>query len=258
MRNPSDNWEELRQKVLGLGDSSVHKTHYPALKQRLEELEQMTQELKRSEAYLAEAQALSQTGSFGWKVQTEEHIWSEQTYRIFEFDRAAQLTLERIIERIHPEDRSRVAQALKQSSENSQDFDYEHRLLMPDGRVKHLHVLAKAMPDSSGSIEFVGAVMDITAAKRADRDRQKAEEALRQSEAYLTEAQRLSHTGNWAWDPSYDKMLYCSEEIYRIYGMDAQEGVPTIERFMERVHPDDRALVRDRRCAVTAREEYMT
>ena len=246
MRNPSDNWEELRQKVLGLGDSSVHKTHYPALKQRLEELEQMTQELKRSEAYLAEAQALSQTGSFGWKVQTEEHIWSEQTYRIFEFDRASQLTLERIIERIHPEDRSRVAQALKQSSENSQDFDYEHRLLMPDGRVKHLHVLAKAMPDSSGSIEFVGAVMDITAAKRADRDRQKAEEALRQSEAYLTEAQRLSHTGNWAWDPSYDKMLYCSEEIYRIYGMDAQEGVPTIERFMERVHPDDRALVRDR------------
>ena len=102
MRNPSDNWEELRQKVLGLGDSSVHKTHYPALKQRLEELEQMTQELKRSEAYLAEAQALSQTGSFGWKVATEEHIWSEQTYRIFEFDPADKPTMERILERVHP------------------------------------------------------------------------------------------------------------------------------------------------------------
>jgi len=240
MRNPSDNWEELRQKVLGLGDSSVHKTHYPALKQRLEELEQMTQELKRSEAYLAEAQALSQTGSFGWKVQTEEHIWSEQTYRIFEFDRASQLTLERIIERIHPEDRSRVAQALKQSSENSQDFDYEHRLLMPDGRVKHLHVLAKAMPDSSGSIEFVGAVMDITAAKRADRDRQKAEEALRQSEAYLTEGQRLVHAGSWALDIASDKYVYVSEEDFRIWGFDPRDGSPAREAVLRRIHPDDR------------------
>lgn len=87
MRSPSDNWEELREKVLGLGDNSVRKTHYPSLKQRLAEVEQMTRKLKRSEANLAEAQALSGTGSFGWKLSTGEHIWSEQTYRIFEFDR---------------------------------------------------------------------------------------------------------------------------------------------------------------------------
>ncbi len=180
MRNPSDNWEELREKVLGLGDTSVHKTHYPSLKKRLTELEQLTRELKRSEAYLAEAQTLSQTGSFGWKVATEEHIWSEQTYRIFEFDPAVKPTMEQIIERVHPQNRTLVIETLVRATESSQGFDYEHRLLMPDGRVKYLHVLAKTMRDASGGIEFVGAVKDITEAKRA-------EERLRQSEAELRE-----------------------------------------------------------------------
>ncbi len=180
MRNPSDNWEELRDKVLGLGDSSVHKTHYPSLKERLAELEQLTRELKRGEAYLAEAQTLSQTGSFGWKVTTGEHIWSEQTYRIFEFDPAVKPTLEQILDRVHPEDRDFVMQTLKQAMEDRLGFDYERRLLMPDGRVKHLHVLANAMQDASGGIEFVGAVMDVTEARLAD-------EKIRQSEAELRE-----------------------------------------------------------------------
>src|SRR5271157_4159541 len=116
MRNPSDNWEELRNKVLGLGDTSVRKTHYPSLKERLAELERLTRKLKRSEAYLAEAQKLSKTGSFGWKVSPEEHIWSEQTYRIFEFEPAVKLTLEQIIDRIHPEDRTFVRMNLERAS----------------------------------------------------------------------------------------------------------------------------------------------
>jgi hypothetical protein len=77
MKNPSDNWEELRRKVLGLGDSSVHKTHYPSLRQRLAELERFRAKLQQSEAYLLEAQRLSHTGSFSWRISTGEIIWSE-------------------------------------------------------------------------------------------------------------------------------------------------------------------------------------
>jgi formate hydrogenlyase transcriptional activator len=239
MRKPSDNWEELRQKVLGLGDASVRKTHYPSLKERLAELEQLTQELKRSEAYLAEAQTLSHTGSFGWRVNPEEHFWSEETYRIFEFDPAVKPTMEQIIERVHPEDRTLVTEALARATESGQGFDYEHRLLMADGRVKFLHVLAKATRDSFGGIEFVGAVMDVTERKRADRDRQRAEEALRRAEGYLVEAQRLTHTGAWATD-AVPEPLYWSEELFRLYGLDPQQGFPTHDQAVQRVHPEDR------------------
>ena len=238
MRNPSDNWEELRQKVLGLGGSSVHKTHYPALKQRLDELEQTAQELKRSEAYLAEAQALSHTGSFGWKVQTEEHIWSEQTYRIFEYDPTIQLTLERIMERIHPEDRDRVRQTLKQAAESSQGFDYEHRLLMPDGRVKHLHVLAKAMPDSTGGIEFVGAVRDITAAKIAD-------EKLRQSEAELRQMIEAIPQQVFVFDPEWNPLFANRRELEYI-GLTLEEAQST-DALAGVFHEEDRKRLQEAR-----------
>jgi formate hydrogenlyase transcriptional activator len=132
------------------------------------EQEHLTQELQRREAYLAEAQRLSHTGSFGWHVQSGEHTWSEETYKIFEYDRAAKPTLELVLQRTHPDDRVLVQQTVARASNDSTGFDYEHRLLMPDGRVKHLHVVADALQDSSGAIEFVGAVMDITAAKLAE------------------------------------------------------------------------------------------
>src|SRR6267143_6751626 len=185
MKNLSDNWEELRLKVLGLGDSSVRKTHYPSLRKRLAELEQIRSKLQQSEAYLLEAQRLSHTGSFGWNVSSGKIYWSEETYNIFQHDRAVKPTLELVFQRIHPEDRDPVRQQIDRASRDGEGFDIEYRLLMPDGSVKHVHVLARALEPSSGNLEYVGAVTDVTAAKRA-------EESLRESEAYLTEAQRLS------------------------------------------------------------------
>ncbi len=230
MRNPSDNWEELRDKVLGLGDTSVRKTHYPSLKERLTELEQLTRELKRSEAYLAEAQSLSQTGSFGWKVGTEEHIWSEQTYRIFEFDPAARPTMEQIIERVHPEDRTLVTEALARAAESGQDFDYEHRLLMPDGRVKFLRVLAKATRDSYGSIEFVGAVMDITAAKQSA-------ERLRQSEAELRELIDAIPQQVFVFGPDWNP-LFASRREREYTGLSLEEA-HSKDAVAKVFHPED-------------------
>jgi PAS domain S-box-containing protein len=132
------------------------------------EQEQMTQELKRSEAYLAEAQRLSHTGSFGWMVSTSEIFWSKETFRIFSYDPALKPTLDLVFERIHPEDVPLVKETIGLASQDGKNFHLEHRLLMPDASVKHVHVVAQALRNDSGNIEFVGAVMDVTAAKQAE------------------------------------------------------------------------------------------
>src|SRR5229473_1257062 len=236
MKNLSDNWEELRLKVLGLGDSSVRKTHYPSLRKRLAELEQIRSKLQQSEAYLEEAQRLSHTGSFGWNVSSGEIYWSEETYKIFEHDRAVKPTLESVFQRIHPDDRALVQQTIDRATNEKTDFDIEHRLLMPDGSVKYLHVLARALEPSSGNLEYVGVVTEVTAAKRA-------EESLRESEAYLTEAQRLSQTGSLGCRLSTGEMFW-SEETFRIYGY-GQSTKPTVEHVLQRIHPDDKPLVQE-------------
>src|SRR5712692_10740059 len=134
-----------------------------------------TSDLRRSEAYLAEAQRLSHTGSFGWSVLSGEIYWSEETHNIFEHDRAVKPTLELILQRIHPDDRARVQQTIDRASEARANLDFEHRLLMPDGSVKHLHVIGRASNTSSGNVEYVGAVTDVTAARQAEQTLQESE-----------------------------------------------------------------------------------
>jgi DNA-binding NtrC family response regulator len=133
-------------------------------------------ELRRSEAYLAEAQRLSLTGSFGWNVSTGELFWSPETFRIVGFDPDVRPTLALMLDRVHPEDTVLVGRALERAARDGTDIDYEHRLLMPNGSVKDVHVWAHADRDhATGGLEFVGAVMDVTAAKQG---RQALERAL--------------------------------------------------------------------------------
>jgi transcriptional regulator with GAF, ATPase, and Fis domain len=125
-------------------------------------------QLRDAQAYLAEAQRLSATGSFGWKSATGEIVWSDETYRIFELERVTTPTLDFILRRTHPDDRDGVQQLIDRATRNAQDWDYEHRIVMPDGAVKHLHVVAHAVhDDATGGTEYVGAVMDVTAAKES-------------------------------------------------------------------------------------------
>src|SRR5260370_15138343 len=137
-------------------------------------------DLQRSETYLAEAQRLSRTGSFGWNVSSRQIFWSDETYSIFEHDRASKPTLELILQRIHPDDRDRVQQTIARASEARANLDFEHRLLMPDASVKHLHVIGRAPNTSSGNVEYVGAVTDITAAKQAEEKIRQSQMELRQ------------------------------------------------------------------------------
>jgi PAS domain S-box-containing protein len=194
-----------------------------------------TKELRRNEAYLAEAQKLSKTGSFGWNVSAGEIYWTEEAFRIFEYGRETTPGIELILERTHPEDRVRVQQAIERVSQSTKDFDVEHRLLMPDGSVKHVQVVGHLLETGqAGKTELVGAITDIT-------ERKRAEAALRQTEAYLEEAQRLSHTGSWAWNVARRENIHWSQEQYRLFGFDPKSDSLSFEAAYQRIHPEDQA-----------------
>ena len=380
-------------------------------------LELQEEKLQQSEAYLSEAQRLSHTGSFGWRVSTGEIIWSEETFRIFQYDRTTKPTVELILQRVHPEDAAIVKQTIERASQDGKDFDFEHRLSMPDGSIKHVRVVGHPLRrDASGELEFIGAITDITDRKRAEvllagekrllemvargdsvarildslcrlveeqasdvfasillldsngkqlrhggapslpkaytdaidgseigpsvgscgtaaylgtqvivsdiasdplwanfrelalahslracwstpissaegkvigtfamyyreprspspRDQdiigqithlagvaiqhKLAEDALRRSESYLAEAQRLAHTSSWGWRVADKQALHLSDEWYRIYGFDPQHGMPDRQQRLDRIHPDDRpeylATIDQ---AVAARSDY--
>jgi PAS domain S-box-containing protein len=138
------------------------------------ELRRAEEALRRSEAYLAEAQRLSHTGSFGWDVSSGEIYWSRETFRIFEYEPAAKVMIEQVVQRTHPEDRSAVRQLIERVSHERAEFDFEHRLLVPDGSVKYVRVVGHPSKGKSGDFEFVGAVTDITERKQAEADLQQA------------------------------------------------------------------------------------
>src|SRR6266404_1360204 len=133
-------------------DEHGRPTRWYAAATDIEDRKQAEQRLRRSEAYLTEAQRLSRTGSFGWNVSSGEIYWSEETYRIFQSDHATKPTVELIVQRTHPEDRAAVQQTIDQASIDGKDFDHEYRLLMPDGSVKHVHAVARAARDASGGV----------------------------------------------------------------------------------------------------------
>jgi len=194
----------------------------------------LTRELRRREAYLAEAQRLSHTGSFGWRVSSGEIFWSNETFRIFEFAASSKVSMPMILERVHPQDMPSVEMAIGAAS-RGEGIDLEHRLVMPDGRIKYLHVVGKAESGETGDIEVIGAVMDITTRKLTEIE-------LRRSKVHLADAQRLSRTGSVGMEASTKRMFW-SEEAARIYGY-APGTEPTPDLILQRVHPDDVQLLR--------------
>jgi signal transduction histidine kinase len=145
-------------------------------------------DLQRSEAFLAQGQKLSRTGSFGRNVLSGKLYWSEETYEIYELDRSVGPTLGWLIQRIHPEDRVRVQQAIESATHRRTGYDIEYRLLTRGSSVKYLHVVVQAQENPSGELEFVGAVTDIT-------ERKRAEEALRQALDDLARINRVTTMG---------------------------------------------------------------
>ena len=164
----------------------------------LEDQRQIEARLQLSEIYLAEAQRLSQTGSFGWNVDTGELIWSEETFRIFQCDRTIKPSLDLLVQRVHPEDRDLVRRTIEFASRDGNDFDHEYRLALPDGAAKHVRALARASRDEAGAVQFVGAVMDVTASRQAG-------EELRHSEQRFRDFAETA--SDWFWEAGPDHRL---------------------------------------------------
>jgi PAS domain S-box-containing protein len=136
----------------------------------IDERKKTEEELHRSKAYLTEAQRLSLTGSFGCNLSTGEMFWSDETFRIYGYDRSTQPTVERVLERVHPGDRALVQDRIDQAYRDAKDCHVECRLLLPDESVKHVRIVAQASITESGIVEFIGAVMDVTAQRQAIGD----------------------------------------------------------------------------------------
>jgi PAS domain S-box-containing protein len=200
------------------------------------EQELLTLELERRQAYLAEAQRLTHTGSWAINVRTDEHFWSEEIFRIYEFDPKLKPAWSLIRNRVHPDDRASLDQRKKMEFTQTgwTDSEADLRIIVPDGRIKHLHTIAHPVMDASGQIiEIIGTTMDVT-------ERKRVEDSLRRSESHLAEAQKLTHTASWAWRLPHRNAVEVSQEFYRIFGFDPAEGAPTREEYLERVHPEDR------------------
>jgi len=378
--------------------------HNAALLQENSERKRAEAALKQTRAYMAESERLSLTGSFSWNVVTGEISWSDEVFRIYEWDPSTKPTLERLREQIHPDDLDSHGQLVERAAREMKDFQYGHRIVMPNGSIKHLEMLGHAVKDKSGTaVAYVGAVRDVTERKQAEAlltgekrllemiatgvplasildvlcrvieeqrtgtlasvlllrpdgqhldsvagpslprewteqmaslpigpcagscgtaayrgsavivsdlatdplwdvpehrasalshglraswsnpvlssegkvlgtfcmyyreprspnshdlelielathltrvaiERDRAEEALRRSEGFLADGQRISHTGTWGWNISTGRVVW-SDEHFRIFGFDPEKTEPSFQLFLETVHPEDRSFI---------------
>ena len=194
------------------------------------------EELRRSEAFLAQAQQLSRTGSFSWRVATNEITWSDELYRIYEIEMGTRITLDLIRTRVHPEDLTLYEKMLVQAQNGADDFEWQYRLLMPDQSIKYMQAVARATRNDDGRLEYLAAVQDITR-------RRLIEEEMRRSEAFLAEGQNLARMGNFWWRVRTSEIVW-SEPMYRIFEFEPGTTV-TLERIASRVHPDDMPSLAD-------------
>lgn len=194
------------------------------------------EKLRRSEAYLAETQRLSHTGSFVWDIRTRQPVYlSDEWHRVYGFvpGKDEQVWDERL-KRIHPEDLVKWETAVQRAIEEKSGYDLEYRVVLPGGVKRNLHVIGHPILGDAGQvIQFAGSVTDIT-------ERTRSQETIRRSEAYLLEAQRLSHTGSWTHDLSTG-LVTTSPEALRIFGARPGDDTSHPEFFFGRIHPDDRA-----------------
>ena len=212
---------------------------FGALRGQLRRWEQEAAARRLAEAYLAEAQRLSHTGSVGWNVATDEHVWSDETFRIFDYDASTKITLPLILQRVHPEDRTTVQETLNRAAHEGEELDFEHRLLMPNGAVKHLHIVAHAAREDSGRVEFVGAVMDVTAQKSQQAQFRKSEEQYRRIVDTASE-------GICMFDEHYNT-TFVNRRFAEMLGYDPEEMLG--RRYTDFLFEEDLAVVKERTAA---------
>src|SRR6201997_369549 len=206
-----------------------------------EELQLLYRDLQESKASLEEAQRVAHIGSWVWDLDTNQVTYSDEYYRIFGLTPTkGAIDIATVREMIHHDDREYVFRIAEEAIRAGERADCEHRIVRSDGEVRFILGLGTVKRDASGkAYEMFGTGQDIT-------ERKLAEQALRQSQFYLSEGERLAHIGSWAstdlgirW--SEDLNIYWSDEVYKIFGFDPKNGTPSLQPFWSAVHPQDQA-----------------
>jgi PAS domain S-box-containing protein len=194
-------------------------------------------EIKRSEAYMAQGQRLTRTGSWALNVRTKRCFWSPELFRILEYEPAStNPSISAFLDRVHPNDRSAIQQNIDLAIHTGKDFAHDYRLLLGSGAIKYVHSTGHPAANTFGEIiEIIGAAAEIT-------DRIYAEQALKRSEFYLAEAEKISHTGCWARNTTTGELFWSREE-WRIFGLDPKKTELSYQVFLDLIHPDDRPAV---------------
>jgi len=208
-----------------------------------EELKVLYRDLQESKALLEEAQRVAHVGSWVWDLEKNHVTYSDEYFRIFGLaSRRGPMDIAEVREMIHPEDREYVFRTAEEAIRSGERAECEHRILRPNGEIRIVHSRGDLKKDASGRpYQMFGVSQDIT-------DRTRSEQALKRSQFYLSEGERLAHMGSWAssdlgisW--SEDLGIYWSDEVYKIYGLDLEDGPPNLERFLAAIHPQDRAFM---------------
>src|ERR1700739_2139574 len=195
-------------------------------------LEELSHDLHESKARLEEGQRIAHVGHYYWNLTSNRVVWSDELYRIYGLSpQEGPIDMAMVREMILPEDRDFVFRTAEESLQTEVRPDIEHRVVRPDGDVRTVHALRTVQRDASGrAYEIFGTVQDIT-------DRKRAEDVLQRTQFYLREGERIAHIGSWAFNESGH---YWSDELYKIYGLDPQNGAPTVEQYLNLIHPEDR------------------
>ena len=225
-------WHHVRAEPLRDREGRI--IEWYGLSVDIDEGKKIEERLRRSEAYLAEAQRLTHTATAAYDATTILYF-SDEAFRLFGFDPLQGLpSREAVWQRIHPNDVDTMNEKIERALRERRSFQNEFRLKLPDGTVKHVDADILPVFSATGElVEIIATAVDVT-------ERKRAEDTLRRGEAWLAQAQRLSHIGTWVLNGTTMRFLYWSDESYRIWGFDPLKGLPTRDEMWERIHPDDR------------------
>jgi PAS domain S-box-containing protein len=198
------------------------------------EQERLTKELRLNEYYLSEGQRLAHMGSWAFNPSGFFDYWSQELFTIYGLDpQKGAPTLEQYLATVHPQDREFMAETIRRMHAERSGCDVRKRIVFPDGELLYIRCVGIPVVEGEALKGFLGTAIDIT-------EQELLTQELELQRAYLAEAQKLTHTGSWAWRAADQKAVHISEEWYRMYGFDTAEGAPTWEEYLERVHPEDR------------------
>jgi len=198
------------------------------------EQERLTEDLRLSEQYLREGQRLAHMGSWAFDPSGSFEYWSQELFKIYGLDPDnGAPTLEQYLATVHPLDRDFMADTIKRMNAERSGCDVTKRIVRPDGEQRYIRCVGIPIVDGEDLKGFLGTAIDVTEQELLNQE-------LERRQAYLTEAQKLAHTGSWAWRVSDRNVVHLSEEWYRIFGYNPSDGAPNWEKGLDLVHPDDR------------------